>query len=84
MENKTNLKLAGIFFSGVAAGIAGYKLAKTETAKKMLVKTTAAALRAKDAVLEGGTEVQAAAEDLIAEAKEVNKQKEEAAVEEVK
>ncbi|WP_419036953.1 DUF6110 family protein [Phascolarctobacterium faecium] len=82
MENKNNWRTLGLFLGGVVAGVVGSKLIQSKEAKGLLVKTTAAALRAKDAALESGTEVQAAAEDIIAEAKEVNRKREEAAVEE--
>lgn len=82
MENKNNWRTLGLFLGGVVAGVVGSKLVQSKEAKVLLVKTTAAALRAKDAALESGTEVQAAAEDIIAEAKEVNRKREEAAVEE--
>lgn len=82
MENKNNWRTLGLFLGGVVAGVVGSKLIQSKEAKGLLVKTTAAALRAKDAALESGIEVQAAAEDIIAEAKEVNRKREEAAVEE--
>lgn len=84
MENKGNWKLAGFFLGGVIAGVTGARLARTEKARKLLVETTAALLRAKDTALENGTEVQATAEDIVAEAKELNRKREEAAAAEAK
>lgn len=82
MENKENCwKMAGLFLGGIVTGIVGAKLVKTEKAKKLLVETTAAALRAKNAALESGTEVQEVAEDILAEAKELNKKREETTAE---
>lgn len=62
----------GCFAAGVLFGTAGIKILSTKEAKKVYVKGTAAALRAKDCVMETVTTLQAEAEDIYAEAKALN------------
>ncbi len=75
------LKKAGIFAGGVLFGTAGVKLLSSKDAKKVYTNCTAAALRAKDCVMKTATLVQENAEDVLAEAKQIN---EERAAKEVK
>lgn len=74
--NKDNLKKSGLFAAGVAFGTAGIKILTSSDAKKVYTSCTAAALRAKDTVMKTATTVQENAEDILAEAKEVNEKRE--------
>ena len=76
-----NWKKTGIFAAGVAFGTAGIKLLSSKDAKKVYTNCTAAALRAKDFVMKKATDIQENAEDIYAEAKQVNEDR--AAEEEV-
>lgn len=77
MENKEKYEKIGLFLGGVVAGIVGLRALKSREAKQLMVNTTATTLRVKDSVLEATTAVQEGADDIIAEAKEVNRKKEE-------
>ena len=75
----------GIFAGGVLFGTAGVKLLSSKDAKKVYTNCTAAVLRAKDCIMKTVTTVQENAEDVWAEAKEINEEryaKEAASVEE--
>ncbi len=67
-----NLKKAGIFAAGVAFGTAGIKFLSSKDAKKVYTNTTAAALRAKECVMKTVSTVQENAEDILADAKQIN------------
>ena len=74
-----------MFVGGALFGTAGVKLLSSRDAKKVYVEATAAALRVKDCVMKTVEIVQENAEDIVAEAKQVNEQRaaeEEAAVQE--
>lgn len=64
-------KLA-LFAGGALFGTAGTKILGSKDAKKVYVHTTAAALRIKDGVMSAVTLVKENAEDVLAEAKQVN------------
>ena len=66
----------GCFAAGVLCGTAGVKVLSSKDAKKVYVKTTAAVLRVKDGIMETVTSIQAGAEDIYAEAKALNEEKE--------
>ena len=66
------MKKIGIFAGGVLFGTAGVKILSSRDAKKVYTECTAAALRAKDCVMKTVTTVQENAEDILAEAKEIN------------
>ena len=66
------LKKAGIFAGGVLFGTAGVKILASDDAKKVYTNCTAAVLRAKDCVMKTATTVQENAEDILAEAKQIN------------
>ena len=66
----------GCFAAGVLFGTAGVKVLSSKDAKKVYVKATATALRAKDCVMETVTGIQAEAEDIYAEAKALNAERE--------
>lgn len=69
------LRGVGCFVAGVLFGTAGIKVLSSKDAKKVYVKGTAAALRAKDCVMETVTSIQAGAEDIYAEAKALNEER---------
>ena len=66
-------KGALLFLGGVLFGTAGIKVLSSKDAKKAYTHCTAAALRAKDSVMK----VQENAEDIYAEAKQINLEREE-------
>lgn len=69
------LKKAGIFAGGVLFGTAGLKVLASKDAKKFYINCLAAGLRAKDCVMTTATSIQENAEDILAEAKEINDQR---------
>ena len=68
----SGLKKVGIFAAGVLCGTAGVKVLSSKDAKKVYVHGTAAVLRAKDCVMKTVANVQENAEDILAEAKQIN------------
>jgi len=66
------MKKLGIFAGGVLFGTAGVKLLSSKDAKKVYTNCTAAVLRAKDSVMKTASTVQENAEDILAEAKQIN------------
>ena len=62
----------GIFAAGVLFGTAGVKLLASDDAKKLYTNCTAAVLRAKECVMKTATTVQENAEDIYAEARQIN------------
>ena len=68
-------KKTGIFAGGVLFGTAGIKILASDDAKKFYANCTAAVLRAKSCVMKVVTSVQENAEDILAEAKEINEQR---------
>lgn len=70
---KCNWKAIGTFACGVLFGTAGIKVLSSSDAKKVYTNCTAAALRAKDCVMTTTTKIQENAEDILAEAKEINR-----------
>lgn len=66
------LKKLGMFAGGVLFGTAGVKILSSKDAKKVYTNCTAAVLRAKDCVMKTATNVQENAEDILAEAKQIN------------
>ncbi len=75
------MKKIGLFAGGVLFGTAGVKVLASEDAKKFYVNCLAAGLRAKDCVMTTATNVQENAEDILAEAKEINSQRNQEAFE---
>ena len=75
-----NIKVdkVAVFVGGVLFGTAGLKILGSKDAKKAYVQGTAAVLRAKDCVMQATTTVQENAEDIYAEAQEINARREEA------
>lgn len=77
------MKKFGLFGAGVLFGTVGLKILGSKDAQKVYAHTTAAALRAKDCVMKTVTAIRESAEDVYADAKDINDsraQKEEAAV----
>ena len=66
--NGSHLKKLGIFAGGVLFGTAGLK-----DAKKLYVNCLAAGLRARDCAMKTAESLQADAEDILAEAEEINR-----------
>ena len=62
----------GLFAAGILFGTAGIKLLSSKDAKKVYTNCTAAVLRAKDCVMKTATTVQENAEDILAEAQQIN------------
>ena len=69
------MKKLGLFAAGVLFGTAGIKLLGSKDAKKVYAHTTAAALRAKEGVMKTVTAVREGAEDVYADAKEINERR---------
>ena len=73
---KVGGKKAGIFAAGVLFGTAGIKLLSSKDAKKLYTNCTAAVLRAKDCVMKTAATIQENAEDIYAEAQQINEDRE--------
>jgi hypothetical protein len=67
-----NMKKLGSFAAGVLFGTAGLKILGSEDAKKVYAHTTAAVLRAKDCVMKAVTTVREGAQDIYADAQDIN------------
>lgn len=77
------MKKLGMFGAGVLFGTAGLKLLTSKDAQKLYAHTTAAVLRAKDSIMQTVTAVREGAQDVYADAQDINEaraQKEAAAV----
>ena len=72
------MKHIGLFAAGVLFGTAGLKILGSKDAKKVYAHTTAAVLRAKDCVMKAVTNVREGAEDIYADAKDINESRAEA------
>lgn len=70
-----NWKKVGIFASGVLFGTAGIKILASDDAKKVYTQGVATVLRVKECVMETTTKVQENAEDILADAKEINEKR---------
>ena len=68
-------KKTGFFAAGVLFGTAGIKALSSKDAKKLYTNCTAAVLRAKDCVMKTATNIQENAEDIYAEAKNINEER---------
>ena len=75
MFSESLMKKIGLFAGGVLFGTAGVKLLSSKDAKKVYTECTAAALRAKDCVIKTVTNVQENAEDILAEAQQINEER---------
>lgn len=65
-------KHPGLFAAGVLFGTAGIKALSSKDAKKLYTNCTAAVLRAKKVVMDTVTTIQENAEDIYADAKQIN------------
>ncbi|MBR9938515.1 hypothetical protein KE513_13645 [Oscillospiraceae bacterium Marseille-Q3528] len=72
MIESSVLKKLGVFAGGVLFGTAGIRVLSSKDAKKVYTGCTAAVLRAKDCVMKTASTVQENAEDILAEAKQIN------------
>ena len=70
-----SVEKVAVFVGGVIFGTAGLKVLGSRDAKSAYVKGTAAVLRAKDCVLQTTTTLQENAEDILAEAKQLNEER---------
>ena len=69
------MKKIALFAAGVLFGTAGIKLLGSKDAKRAYAHTIAAALRAKEDVMKTVTAVREGAEDVYADAKEINERR---------
>ena len=67
-----DIKKVGIFAAGLLFGTAGIKVLSSKDAKKVYTNCTAAALRAKECVMKTASNIQENAEDIYAEAQQIN------------
>lgn len=65
----------GLFAGGVLFGTAGIRILGSKDAKKVYTHTTAAVLRAKESVMTTVSTIQENAEDILADAKEINEKR---------
>ena len=72
------MKHIGLFAAGVLFGTAGLKLLGSKDAKKVYSHCTAAVLRARDSVMQTVTNIRENAEDVYADAKDINARRAEA------
>ncbi len=70
-----DVKKTGIFAAGVLFGTAGIKILSSKDAKKVYTNCTAAVLRAKECVMNVVANVQENAEDIYAEAQQINEER---------
>ena len=68
-------KKTGFFAAGVLFGTAGIKALSSKDAKKFYTNCTAAVLRAKECVMDTVATVQENAEDIYAEAQQINEER---------
>ena len=73
---KFNGKKTGNFAAGVLFGTAGIKVLTSKDAKKLYTNCTAAVLRAKSCVMKTASTIQENAEDIYAEAQQINEDRE--------
>lgn len=71
----SKVKNTGIFAAGILFGTAGIKVLASKDAKKLYTNCTAAVLRAKDCVMKTATAIQENAEDIYAEAQQINEER---------
>ncbi len=73
---KKEVKKVGLFAAGVLFGTAGIKVLSSKDARKVYTQCTAAVLRARECVMKTVTNIQENAEDIYAEAKQINEERE--------
>ena len=74
-----DIKKIALFAAGTLFGSAGFKLLSSKDAKKVYTHTTAAALRAKECVMTTVTAIRENAGDILADAKQINEERQAAA-----
>jgi hypothetical protein len=72
---KFNKKSTGLFAAGVLFGTAGIKILSSKDAKKLYTSCTAAVLRAKECIMKTATTIQENAEDIYADAQQINEER---------
>lgn len=72
---KLDMKKTGIFTAGILFGTAGIKILSSKDAKKVYTNCTAAVLRAKECVMKTAANIQENAEDIYAEAQQINEER---------
>ena len=77
------LKKFGLFGAGLLFGTVGLKILGSKDAQKLYAHTTAAALRARDSVMKTVTAIREGAEDVYADAKDINEARAQAEAEAV-
>ena len=77
------MKKFGLFGAGLLFGTVGLKILGSKDAQKLYAHTTAAALRARDSVMKTVTAIREGAEDVYADAKDINEARAQAEVEAV-
>ena len=77
------MKKIGLVGLGFLAGTVGVKLLSSKDAQKVYAHTTAAVLRMKDSVMKTVTTIREGAEDVYADAKDINERRAEADAAEV-
>ena len=75
MIESSLVKKIELFAGGILFGTAGIKVLSSRDAKKVYTGATAAVLRAKDCVMKTASAVQENAEDILAEAKQINEER---------
>lgn len=78
-----NFKKIAIFAGGTIFGSVGLKLLGSKDARKVYAHTTAAVLRAKESVMTTVTKIQESADDILAEGKDINEMRSQAAEKEI-
>ena len=73
--SKIDGKKTGIFAAGVLFGTAGIKILSSREAKKVYTNCIAAALRAKECIMNTASTIQENAEDIYAEAQQMNEER---------
>lgn len=66
------MKKIGLFGAGALFGTVGLKILGSKDARKLYAHTTAAALRAKESVMKTVTTIREGAQDVYADAKDIN------------
>ena len=66
------MKKFGLFGAGLLFGTVGLKILSSKDAQKLYAHTTAAALRARDSVMKTVTAIREGAQDVYADAKDIN------------
>ena len=77
------MKKFGLFGAGLLFGTVGLKILGSKDAQKLYAHTTAVALRARDSVMKTVTAIREGAEDVYADAKDINEARAQAEAEAV-